>query len=178
MKKLTHAEILKQRKSVEEMQKSDKFPFVVLLNNIRSMHNVGSIFRTSDAAFIEKIYITGYTATPPREEIEKTALGATETVDWEYFKNPLDAIKKLKKENYSILALEQSKSSLNFYDFELPKQKICLILGNEVFGTDQELLNLADAHIEIPMFGMKHSLNVSVAYGISIFELIKKYMVK
>lgn len=157
------------------MQSENKFPFVVLLNNIRSMHNIGSVFRTSDASCIEKVYITGYTAQPPRDEINKTALGATETVDWEYYKDPKECIHQLKNDGYILAALEQSKSSIDFYEYDLPKQKICLILGNEVFGVDQELLDLCDVHLEIPMFGMKHSLNVSVAYGIAIFELIKKY---
>lgn len=177
MKKLTHSEILEQRKSIEEMKSSKRFPFVVLLNNIRSMHNIGSVFRTSDAACIEKVYITGYTAQPPREEINKTALGATETVDWEYFEDPIKCIEQLKKDGYLILGLEQSQKSIDFYEYELPNQNVCLILGNEVFGVDQELLDLCDIHLEIPMYGMKHSLNVSVAYGIAIFELVKKFRI-
>jgi len=178
MKKLNHSEILKQRKSVTEMKQVNRHPFVVLLNNLRSMHNVGSVFRTSDSACIEKVYITGYTATPPREEIDKTALGATETVEWEYIKSATECVQRLKDQGYFICGLEHTQTSENFYNFHLPDQKLCLILGNEVFGVDQELLDMCDAHIEIPMYGMKHSLNVSVAYGISIFELVKKHREK
>ncbi|MCB0280652.1 MAG: RNA methyltransferase [Calditrichaeota bacterium] len=176
MQKLSHSEILEKRHSVEEMHSVSRFPFCVLLNNIRSMHNVGSIFRTADAACIEKVYICGYTACPPREEIEKTALGSTRTVPWHYFKNGAECIQFLKSKGYTIIALEHTDSSINIYRHKLNlDMRICVILGNEVFGIDSDLLDLADYSVEIPMYGMKHSLNVAVAFGISVYQFIQQY---
>jgi 23S rRNA (guanosine2251-2'-O)-methyltransferase len=174
-KKLEHQEILSKRKSIDEMNCIDRFPFLVMLNNIRSMHNIGSIFRTADAACIEKIIITGYTACPPRPEIEKTALGATNTVPWHFFKNPLEAMRFYESQNVVFLALEQTEESISVYDYQVPNdKKICLVLGNEVYGVDQKIIDRCDSSIEIPMYGMKHSLNVSVAAGIATFELIRE----
>lgn len=176
MKKRSHQEILEERKSLSEMENTDRLPFVFLLNNIRSMHNIGSVFRTADAACLEKIYLTGYTASPPRDEINKSALGATESVPWEYIQNPLDCIHRLKSMNYSVLALEQSDESKSIYSYEVErKEKYCIILGNEVFGVDDELLDACDGAVEIPMFGMKHSLNVSVAAGIVVYEWLRRF---
>ena len=173
-KKLAHQEILSQRKSVSEMNRTERFPLMLMLHNIRSMHNIGSIFRTADAACIEKIIITGYTACPPRQEIEKTALGATETVPWHYFRNPEDTFKFYESEDIVFLALEQTEQSISVYDYQIPEdKKICLILGNEVEGVDQEIIDKCESCLEIPMFGMKHSLNVSVAAGIAVFDLIR-----
>ncbi|MFH1012623.1 MAG: RNA methyltransferase [Candidatus Peregrinibacteria bacterium] len=142
----------------------------VLAHNIRSMHNIGSIFRTCDGAGVSKLYLTGYTACPPRKEIEKTALGATESVAWEHHKDPIALIKKLKGEGIQILALERGKKSVDITRFN-PKKPLCLLVGNEVDGVEPPLLKLADRIVEIPMRGKKESLNVSVAFGIAIYQL-------
>jgi len=142
----------------------------VLLHNIRSMHNVGSIFRTADGAGVGKIYLSGYTPCPPRKEIHKTALGAENSVQWEYHKNPLALIKKLKKEGVDILALEKNESSQNILEQQI-KKPFCLILGNEIEGVSDELLNQSEKTLHIPMLGEKISLNVSVAFGVAIYQL-------
>ncbi len=175
MKKLLHNEILLERLTLETAKSIKRHPISVMLYDIRSLYNVGSIFRTCDAALVEKIYITGFTPSPPRPEIEKTALGATESVPWEYIKNPLKAIEKIKYDGYKVIALELTDkkrlySSLNFSDYPC-----CIVLGNEITGIDDEILAVCDDAIEIPMFGVKHSLNVSVAAGIAIFEAVKIY---
>ena len=175
MQKLSHADILEQRHSISDMRQIQRFPFSVLLNNIRSMNNVGSIFRTADASCIESVYLTGYTACPPRDDINKTALGSTETVPWHYFKDPIDCIQFLKSIGYQIIALEHTTTSISLQQFEFKTNpKVCVILGNEVFGIDDELLKYVDDAVEIPMYGMKHSLNVSVAFGVCIYQLIDK----
>lgn len=172
IKKLSMSEL--NRKSVEEFRRSDKMPVIVVLENIRSMHNVGSVFRTADAFLIEAIYICGYTAQPPRKEIDKTALGATETVDWKYFANSKDAIEELRKNNYNIYAIEQVDKSISLEKFkELNIDKVALIFGNEVSGVESETISLCDGCIEIPQFGMKHSLNISVAVGIVLWEVVR-----
>ncbi len=165
----------------EEMNRLDpdafksapKHPVVVLLNNIRSMWNVGSVFRTSDAALIEKLIITGYTAVPPRPQINKVALGATETVEWEYVASPLDAIADLKARGYQICALEITDNSVPHYQPNTYHFPCCLVLGNEVSGIDEEVLKACDISVEIPQYGTKHSLNVAVSAGIGIFEIVK-----
>ncbi len=171
LRKLSGTEM--QRLSPEEFQLAPKHPIYVMLQNIRSMWNVGSIFRTCDAARIEQIIITGYTATPPRKEIEKTALGATETVKWTYFNNALDAMAWLKAQGVCLCALEITDSSRP-YDAVRPDEfPLCLIVGNEVTGIDNEVLTACDFALEIPQYGVKHSLNVAVAVGIALFELVK-----
>jgi tRNA G18 (ribose-2'-O)-methylase SpoU len=142
----------------------------IILNNIRSLHNVGSIFRTSDGAGVKKLYLCGQTGYPPREEITKTALGAEEVVPWEYYIDPIDCIKKLKKKGIQIVALEQTEKSADYKKFK-PKYPLCLVIGHEIDGVEEEILKLCDSTIEIPMKGKKQSLNVSVAFGIAIYQL-------
>ena len=162
------------RKSVEEFRHADKIPVVALLENIRSAYNVGSVFRTADAFLIEGIIITGYTAKPPHKEISKTALGAQDSVNWAYFETTELAIRHLKQQNYKIYAVEQVAGSLPLEQLaELGIDKIAFIFGNEVSGIEQETLALCDGCIEIPQFGMKHSLNISVAAGIVLWEAVK-----
>lgn len=164
-----------QRMSVEEFKIAEKTPIVVVLENIRSMHNVGSVFRTSDAFRIEKIYLCGYTPLPPHRDIQKTALGSTETVDWEGFENPEEAITLLKNQGYKVYAIEQVHNSilLNKIDISV-NEKIALIFGNEADGVSEELIEMADACIEIPQAGSKHSFNISVAAGIVLWHLFNK----
>lgn len=165
------------RKTVEEFKGSAKNNIVVVLDNIRSMHNVGSVFRTADAFLIEAICLCGYTPQPPHRDIHKTALGATETVDWIYFKSAVDAIKELKDRGYSVFAIEQTEHSVSLdrFFFEAPG-KLAVVFGNEVEGVGNEALNMCDGSIEIPQFGMKHSLNISVAAGIILYKLSEPRM--
>ncbi len=142
----------------------------VLLNNIRSLHNVGSIFRTADGAGVKKLYLTGQTGYPPRPDITKTAIGAEEVVPWEYFIDPLDCIKKLKKRGVQLVALEQTDKSIDYRKLK-PKYPICLVVGHEIDGVSKEIQELCDAAIEIPMRGEKKSLNVSVAFGVAVYNL-------
>ncbi|MCS7229942.1 MAG: RNA methyltransferase [Candidatus Kryptonium sp.] len=175
MRKLTAFEIEKKRHTLEELKTIERHPIYVLLDNIRSVYNVGSIFRTSDAALIKKLYLTGYTPHPPRKDIEKTALGAIESVPWEYHKNPTDVIRTLKQENVKIVALEITEESIPYWDIKADYFPLCLVIGNEITGISEEVLSMCDLAIEIPQFGIKHSLNVAVAYGIAIYELIRIY---
>jgi len=162
------------RKSVEEFKKSEKIPVVVVLDNIRSMHNVGSVFRTADAFLLESIYLCGYTPRPPHRDIHKTALGSTETVNWKYFADAVDAIKQLQHAGYRIFAVEQATQSIFLQDFLFRQdEKMAVIFGNEVSGVGDELLKLCNGCIEIPQMGMKHSLNISVAAGIVLWELVR-----
>ncbi|MGC4033970.1 MAG: RNA methyltransferase [Tepidisphaeraceae bacterium] len=165
MKKLKLEEL--GRISVEEFKDSQKVPVCLLLDNIRSLHNVGSAFRTADAFRLEKIYLTGITGTPPHREIHKTALGATESVAWEYHENPAPLIELLKKNNYKIIVIEQTTESQSLNDFK-PKEgaSYCFVFGNEVNGVSESIMPLADTALEIPQSGTKHSLNVSVCIGI------------
>ncbi|HQY20414.1 MAG TPA: RNA methyltransferase [Ignavibacteria bacterium] len=174
MRKLTHSEIEKSRKKPEEILNYKRNPVYVLCDNIRSIFNVGAIFRTSDAAFVEKIYLTGYTPYPPRKEIEKVALGATETVPWEYYKDPVEIVLNLKKENIKIAVLEITDEQNLIWNVKPADFPLCLVLGNEITGVSKEIIDLADMSFEIPMLGMKQSLNVSVAYGVAVFEMVKK----
>jgi 23S rRNA (guanosine2251-2'-O)-methyltransferase len=163
------------RKTVEQFRASEKFPLVVVLDNVRSMHNVGSVFRTADAFLVSGIRLCGYTPKPPHRDIHKTALGATETVDWTYAEKTTEAIQALKDEGYRIFAVEQVEKSIPLHEFSLENHgKMALIFGNEVTGIDAEVLKLCDGSIEIPQFGMKHSLNISVAAGIVLWELTKR----
>ena len=173
MKKLSHDEISKNRSTLDTLHKVKKLPVYVVLNSIRSSYNVGSIFRTSDGAMIEKLYLCGYTPHPPKKEVLKTALGSTESVNWDYVKNPKDIILKLKEDGFKICALELTDNSIPFYSKSEYKFPLCLIIGNEITGVSQELIDLCDFSIEIPQYGIKQSLNVAVAYGIAIFELRK-----
>ncbi|MBO5844092.1 MAG: RNA methyltransferase [Bacteroidales bacterium] len=160
------------RISVDEYKSSEKSPLIIIADNVRSMHNVGSIFRTSDAFLVEKIYLCGITPTPPHREIQKTALGATESVDWQYAENTLDVINQLKKEGWTILALEQTTNSVMLDELKVEKgEKIAIVLGNEVDGVNQEVINLCHKAVEIPQFGTKHSFNVSVSCGIMLWQV-------
>lgn len=173
MRKLENSEL--DRKSIEDFKKSDKTPLIIVLDDIRSLHNIGSVFRTSDAFLIEKIILCGITATPPNKEIHKTALGATETVAWEHHENVLEVIENLKKENVLTLAIEQVESSIFLQDFEVEKnKKYALVFGNEVYGVSQEAVAICDGCIEIPQLGTKHSLNIAVSAGIVVWDLFQK----
>ncbi|MFH0734595.1 MAG: RNA methyltransferase [bacterium] len=175
MRKLTHIEITENRETLDSLPKVTKLPVYVLLDSIRSGYNVGSVFRTSDAAMIEKLLLGGYTPAPPNKEILKTSLGSTESVDWEYIENPIETISDLKTKGFTICALEISENSTPYYNIKYSDFPICLIVGNEITGVKQELLDLCDISLEIPQYGIKHSLNAAVAYGISVFELRKIY---
>jgi tRNA G18 (ribose-2'-O)-methylase SpoU len=175
MKKLTHEELGKKRISLDEAKSIKRHPIYVMCDNIRSIYNVGSIFRTSDAALIEKLYLTGYTPYPPRLEIEKVALGATNAVPWEYVKNPLDTLSELKEKGLKIAPLEITENSRDFKDIKKSDFPLCLVLGNELSGVSSEIIEMADFSIEIPQYGFKHSMNVSVAYGIAVFELVRVF---
>ncbi|HNP17293.1 MAG TPA: RNA methyltransferase [Fulvivirga sp.] len=173
MRKLANEEL--DRISIEEFKEVDKLPIVILLDNIRSLNNVGSAFRTSDAFLVEKIYLGGITGTPPHREIQKTALGATESVDWEHAPNPLTLINKLKADGYKIISIEQVEKSISLSDFSpVDNEKYCLVFGNEVFGVDQEVVNASDLCIEIPQHGTKHSLNISVSLGVVVWDFYSK----
>jgi tRNA G18 (ribose-2'-O)-methylase SpoU len=173
MRKLENSEL--DRKSIEDFKKSEKTPLILVLDDIRSLHNIGSVFRTADAFLIEKIILCGITATPPNKEIHKTALGATETVTWEHHESILEVIENLKKENVLTLAIEQVESAIFLQDFKVEKnQKYALIFGNEVYGVAQEAVAICDGCIEIPQLGTKHSLNISVSAGIVVWDLFQK----
>lgn len=162
------------RKSVDEFKVSEKFPVIAILENIRSAYNVGSVFRTADAFLIESIIITGYTAQPPHKEIKKTALGAEESVDWKYFQTTRQAIDYLREINYKIYSVEQVDDSISLINLPgLSTEKTAFIFGNEVSGVEEDIISLCDGCIEIPQFGMKHSLNISVAAGIVLWEAVK-----
>lgn len=175
IRKLTFEEITALRPTLKEIHTVSRFPVSVVLENIRSLYNVGSMFRTSDGAGIEKLYICGYTACPPRKEIEKTALGSTESVPWEWRQNAREAIAELKAKGYTIAALEHTDKSVSMWETSL-RFPICLVMGNEVEGVSQETLSACDMAIEIPMYGIKQSLNVAVAYGIAVYAIVEKYL--
>jgi len=162
------------RKSVEEFKLSQKIPIVVVLENIHSAYNVGSVFRTSDAFLLQSIFICGYTAHPPHKEIKKTALGAEDTVAWKYFKKTSEAIEELRKENYRVFSIEQAINSHPLHEIAIEKhEKIALIFGNEVTGVEQSTIELTDGCIEIPQLGMKHSLNIATAVGVVLWEFVR-----
>ncbi len=173
MKKLSHEEILKERLTVEESLKTDRNPVTLMIVNVRSLYNVGSIFRTSDSALVKELILCGYTPHPPRKEITKTALGATESVPWRYFKSASEAIEDIKEAGNKVFAVEITDSKRYYYTLKKEEYPLCLVLGNELTGLDSKILQLCDDAIEIPMFGVKHSLNVSVAAGIAAFEAVK-----
>lgn len=173
MRKIENSEL--GRKSIDVFKNSEKTPIIIVLDDIRSLHNIGSVFRTADAFLIEKIYLCGITATPPNKEIHKTALGATETVAWEHHKNIIDVIENLKTEGVITLAIEQVENAVFLQDFKVEKdKKYALIFGNEVYGVSQEAVAICDGCIEIPQLGTKHSLNISVSTGIVVWDLFKK----
>ena len=175
MRKMTHEEISKLRYTPEILSKMIRFPIYGLLDNIRSLYNVGAIFRIADGARIEKLFLSGYTPHPPRKEIEKTALGATTTVPWEYHKNPVEIIHGLKSQNIKICVLEHVIPSKPYYSLTNRDFPLCVVLGNEITGISHEIIEAADMGIEIPMHGMKQSLNAAVAFGIAVFEIVRIY---
>lgn len=173
MRKLRNIEL--NRLSVEEYKESEKAPIVVVLDNIRSCNNIGSVFRTSDALLIEKIYLCGITATPPNNEIRKTALDAEKSVSWEYFEHTEEVVKKLQHEGYKVYAIEQVENSIMLPDFHPEKgEKVALVFGNEVKGVKQSVVNLCNGSIEIPQYGTKHSFNISVSAGIVLWDIFQK----
>lgn len=169
MRKLTVEEL--NRMDIEEFHQSEKLPLIIVLDNIRSLHNVGSVFRTADAFRLQGVWLCGITACPPAAEIHKTALGAEDSVNWEYFEDTLDAVERLQREGYEVLAVEQVEGSLKLNTFRIdPTKRYALILGNEVKGVRQDVVDAADAALEIPQYGTKHSMNVSVTAGIVMWE--------
>ena len=173
MKKLSMDEL--QRSSIEDFKNSGKHPLVVVLDSVRSMSNVGSIFRTCDGFAVEKLFLCGITAQPPHKEITKTALGATESVNWEYRQDVVELVNQLKNDHYKVFLIEQTDNSIMLDQFQYqPQDKIAIVLGNEVFGVDEKLLSLCDGVIEIPQYGTKHSFNVTIAGGIVIWEMVKQ----
>lgn len=175
MRKLKITEL--NRLSVDEFKRADKLPLVVVLDEVRSLHNIGSVFRTSDAFLVNGIYLCGITATPPHPEMHKTALGAEDTVDWIYRKHTLDAVKELHEQGYTVLAIEQVEGSTMLGDLQLDREKkYAIVMGNEVKGVQQEVVDACDGCIEIPQYGTKHSLNVSVTTGIVLWEFANMLM--
>ncbi len=173
MKKLKLEEL--GRISIDQFKVAEKLQVCIVLDNIRSLHNVGSAFRTADAFRVEKIYLTGITGIPPHREIQKTALGATESVPWEYNERPSDIVKRLKESGYTIVVVEQTTESIPLQKFEPSKDsKYCLVFGNEVNGVSDEVIQFGDIALEIPQEGTKHSLNISVCLGIVVWELFRK----
>lgn len=172
-RKLKNAEL--DRKTVSEFKEATKTPIIIILDNIRSLNNIGSVFRTGDAFLIEKIYLCGITARPPHKDIQKTALGATETVAWEYVENTLELVTKLQQEGKKVYAIEQAENAVMLDKFEpLEDQISAVIFGNEVKGVQQEVVTASDAVIEIPQLGSKHSLNISVSTGVVVWDLFSK----
>lgn len=172
MRKLKNSEL--ERLSVREFKKADKIPVVVVLDNVRSLNNIGSVFRTSDAFLVDRVLLCGITARPPHKDIHKTALGATESVDWQYFAETADAIRQLKKEGFIIVAVEQTELSVPLDDFRIEgDKKYAFVFGHEIRGVQQEIVDLSDLSLDIPQFGTKHSLNISVCVGMVLWEVFK-----
>jgi len=173
MRKLLNEEL--DRLTVESFKDAVKLPVVVILDNVRSLNNIGSVFRTSDAFRVEAIYLCGITAQPPHKDIHKTALGATESVKWVYFENTLDAVGELKSDGYEICAIEQTEKSISLEEMVITREKkYALIFGHEMRGVDQKVVDISDKSIEIPQFGTKHSLNISVSAGLVLWEFYRK----
>jgi tRNA G18 (ribose-2'-O)-methylase SpoU len=173
MRKLANEEL--GRLSADAFKQADKTPLILILDDVRSLHNIGSVFRTADAFLLEKIYLCGITATPPNKEIHKTALGATDTVAWQHYKNITDVILELKAEGVIVLAIEQVQGAVFLQDFNpQPGKKYALVFGNEVKGVSQEAIDLCDGVIEIPQLGTKHSLNISVSAGVVVWDMFRK----
>jgi len=174
MRKLKNSEL--DRKSVDEFKTGDKLPFVVVLDNIRSLNNIGSFFRTGDAFLVEAVYLCGITGQPPHNDIRKTALGAEESVDWFYFEDTIDALKHLKDKDFVIVSIEQAEGSVALQDFEIQEGKsYALVFGNEVKGVQQKVVDMSDYCVEIPQEGTKHSLNVSVTGGLVLWDFYRKF---
>ncbi|MDT0675620.1 RNA methyltransferase [Autumnicola musiva] len=172
-RKLKNSEL--ERKSVEEFKEAQKTPIIVILDNIRSLNNIGSVFRTADAFLIQKIYLCGITAKPPHKDIQKTALGATETVDWKYTENTLEVIRKLQEDRVKVFSVEQAEGAVMLNDFQPEKGETCaVVFGNEVKGVQQEVVSASDGIIEIPQLGSKHSLNIAVSTGVILWDLFVK----
>lgn len=175
-RKLKNSEL--DRKTIEEFKAAQKTPLIIILDNIRSLNNIGSVFRTADAFLIQKIYLCGITATPPHKDIQKTALGATDTVEWEYQKDTLELVEKLKEQNIKILSVEQAENAVMLNNFTPePNQTYVIIFGNEVKGVQQEVVSKSDTVIEIPQYGSKHSLNISVSAGVVVWDLFCKFSI-
>ncbi|WP_066835083.1 RNA methyltransferase [Rufibacter ruber] len=175
MRKLSMEEL--QRDSVEDFKNKQKNPLVLVLDNVRSLHNVGSTFRTADAFAVEKIYLCGITGTPPNKEIHKTALGATESVEWAHVPTTLEAVQGLKQQGYAVWAVEQAEGSIELPHFQPAADgKYAFVFGNEVFGVEDEVIEAADGVLEIPQFGTKHSLNVSVTVGVVVWDVLSKLL--
>ncbi len=173
MRKLANEEL--PRLTVNEFKTADKIPIIIVLDNVRSLNNVGSVFRTADAFRLEAIYLCGITGKPPDREIQKTALGATETVNWKYFNSTIDALNDLKQSNYTVYAVEQADGAIMLNDVLIDmNQKSAIVFGNEIKGVGQDIVSASDAVIEIPQIGTKHSLNIAVSVGIVVWELFKK----
>ena len=172
MRKLDVEEL--NRIGIEEFKETNKIPVVVVLDNVRSLNNIGSVFRTADAFRVQAVYLCGITAKPPHREIHKTALGATESVDWKYFKSTIDAVNELKNEGFCVLAIEQVETGKDILSYHIEQnKKYGLVFGHEVKGVQQDVINIADNCLEIPQFGTKHSLNISVCAGIVMWEFFK-----
>lgn len=173
MRKLKNSEL--DRLSVEDFKNVKKTPIIIILDNIRSLNNIGSVFRTSDAFLVEKIYLCGITATPPHKDIHKTALGSTDTIDWEYAKNTIELVEKLKAEGVKVISIEQAENATMLNNFTPEKETIyALVFGNEVKGVAQNVVSASDLVIEIPQFGTKHSLNISVSCGVVVWDVFSK----
>ncbi len=173
MRKLKLEEL--NRPSVEEFKQQEKLPIVVVLDNVRSLHNVGSAFRTADGFAVEAIYLCGITAQPPHREIEKTALGATQSIEWKYFENVSSAVAELKESGYEIVAIEQAENSVSLLDFEPSlDKKFALFFGNEVNGVSEDVMKEIDVCLEIPQFGTKHSFNIVISTGIVLWDFFSK----
>jgi len=175
MRKLKNIEL--NRLSTEDFRKAEKSPFSIILDNVRSLNNIGSVFRTADAFLAAKICLCGITATPPHKDIHKKALGSTESVEWEYYKHTIDAVKTLKKEGYIIVAVEQTTGSISLEKFGIePGKKYAFVFGHEVRGVDQSVVDECDYCLDIPQYGTKHSLNISVSAGIVLWEVFRQIM--
>lgn len=173
MRKLKNEEL--NRISASEYKDADKLPVIIVLDNVRSMNNIGSVFRTADAFLVKSVYLCGITARPPHKDIHKTALGATESVPWKYYNTTIEAADQLKNEGYIIISVEQVEEAIALSDFIAKKgEKYAIIFGNEVHGIDQKIVNLSDHSIEIPQFGTKHSFNISVSAGIVLWDFFNK----
>ncbi|MES2394678.1 MAG: RNA methyltransferase [Bacteroidota bacterium] len=173
MRKLLNEEL--NRKSLDEFKQAIKTPIVIVLDNVRSLNNVGSVFRTADAFLVEAVYLCGITGTPPNKDIQKTALGSTDSVSWKYFKSTLEAVEELKQNNYNVYAIEQAQSAIMLNNFKPDKsKKLAIIFGNEVKGVEQEAIDASIGVIEIPQVGTKHSLNIAVSVGVVTWDLFQK----
>lgn len=172
MRKLKNSEL--GRKSVEEFKQTEKMPVIIILDNVRSLNNIGSVFRTADAFLIEAIYLCGITAQPPHREIRKTALGATESVCWEYFDNTMEAVTKCREKSYEVISVEQARGSISLAEFSFSDQGYAFVFGNEVKGVSQEVVDSSNKCLEIPQFGTKHSFNIAISTGIVLWDYYYK----